>query len=101
MFSYDTAENLRLISIPNDADDTVNTVKTDSRESNIEKMIKDHSEIFQSIGKVKDVLVDLNIDETVKPVPQPHRRIPFNVRPLLEKELQLLEEEDIIEKVEK
>ena len=100
MLSYDTAENLRLISIPNAADDTLNTIKTDSREADIEKIIKDYSEIFQGIGKMKNVCVDLNIDESVKPVAQPHRRIPFNARPLLEKELQTLEEQDIIEKVE-
>ena len=34
---------------------------------------------------MKNVCVDLNIDESVKPVAQPHRRIPFNFRPLLEK----------------
>ena len=50
---------------------------------------------------MKNVCVDLNIDQSVKPVAQPHCRIPFNVRPLLEKELQTLEEQDIIEKVEK
>ena len=56
LFSYDAAENLRLNSIPNAADGTVNTIRTDSREADIEKIIKDYSEIFQGIGKMKDVL---------------------------------------------
>ena len=101
LLSYDKAENLKLISIFNTVDDTVNTIKTDNKEAETEKIIKDYPEVFQVIGKMKNVCVDLNIDESVKPVAQPHRRIPFNVRPLLEKELQTLEEQDVIEKVEK
>ena len=101
LLSYDTAENLRLISILNDADDTVNTIKTDSREADIEKIIKDYLEIFHGVGKMKNVCVDLNIDESGKPVAQSHHKIPLNVRPLLQKELQMLEQQDIIEKVEK
>lgn len=41
----------------------------------------------------------LHIDDTVKPVVQLHRRIPFHVRKQTEKELQRLLDLDIIERV--
>ena len=46
-------------------------------------------------GKV----VKLHIDSGVQPKQQPHRRIPFHVRKDVEKELERLEQLDIIEKV--
>jgi hypothetical protein len=51
------------------------------------------------MGKIKDQIITLHVDETVTPVSQKHRRIPFHVRKDVEKELQRLEEQDIIEKV--
>ena len=41
----------------------------------------------------------LHIDESIKPTAQPHRRIPFHMRKKVEKELQRLEDCDVIEKV--
>ena len=114
LMSYQTAVNLRSIHIPGAADDIVNVVEMDSKqhkgksidphnvqETYKEMIIKKHEEVFQGIGKMKDVVVDLHVDESVEPIAQPHRKIPFSIRPLLEKELQKLEEQDIIEKVEK
>ena len=42
----------------------------------------------------------LHIDETVTPVAQSARRIPFHLRKKVSTELKKLEEQDIIEKVE-
>ena len=42
----------------------------------------------------------MHIDESVRPVIQPHRRIPFHLRQKVEKELANMEAMDIIEKVE-
>ena len=50
---------------------------------------------------MKGVQVDLHVDPVIWPVAQPHRRIPFSVRPKLEVELQKLMADDIIEKVDK
>lgn len=49
---------------------------------------------------MEGVQVDLHVDRTVTPVPQPHRRIPFSIRPKLEAELERLIRDDVIEKVE-
>ena len=49
---------------------------------------------------MEGVKVDLHVDPAVTPVAQPHRRVPFSVRPKLEAELEKLLEDDVIEKVE-
>ena len=59
-----------------------------------------YSEVFKGIGKLKDVKVKIHTDESVKPVIQPHRRIPFHIRKQVEAELDRLEKLDIIEKVD-
>ena len=43
----------------------------------------------------------LQANPTITPVAQAHRRIPFSVRPKLEAELEKLEADDVIERVEK
>ena len=56
-------------------------------------------ELFHGVGKLKNRQVNLHIDKTIQPVAQPHRRIPFDVCKLVEKKLEALEKEDIIETV--
>ena len=64
---------------------------------NIEKKFPN---LFNGIGKLKDVEVPLHIDTTVKPVAQRARRIPFHIRKKVDKELSSLEQQGIIEKVD-
>ncbi|VDI15600.1 Hypothetical predicted protein, partial [Mytilus galloprovincialis] len=59
-----------------------------------------YSDVFNGIGKLKDEKVKIHIDGSVKPVIQPHRRIPFHIRKQVEAELEKLEKQDIIEKVD-
>ena len=54
--------------------------------------------MFQGVGKLKNRQVNLHIDKTIQPIAQPHRRIPFHVRKLVEKKLEALEKANIIEK---
>ena len=62
--------------------------------------IKEFSDVFRpEIGKLQGVQIKLYINETVKPVKQTHRRIPFHVRRQVEAELQRLQDQDIIEEV--
>ena len=85
---YKTAQDLDLIKIE------ANNVTHSSQ------ILDEFEDRFRGIGKLKDFQVELHIDKTVQPVPQSHRRIPFHIRKNVEKELQYLEENDIIEKVE-
>ena len=50
-----------------------------------QKLINEYSELFEGIGKLKDKDIKLHIDESVPPVAQPHRRIPFHMRENVEK----------------
>ena len=52
------------------------------------------------IGKLKNYQVKLHIDNSVKPVAQGHRRVPFHLRKKVEQELEKLETQDIIERVD-
>ncbi|XP_062556732.1 uncharacterized protein K02A2.6-like [Armigeres subalbatus] len=49
--------------------------------------------------KIKGVVAEISIDETVQPVQQPYRRAPFALEELIEKKLTYLLEQDIIERV--
>lgn len=51
------------------------------------------------IGKIKNVLIKLHIDPSIKPVIRPHCRIPFNLRKAVERQLKNLLNQDIIELV--
>ncbi|XP_072018807.1 uncharacterized protein [Amphiura filiformis] len=54
---------------------------------------------FEGIGKLKGTQAKLHIDDSVVPVAQPHRRIPFHTRKKVEAEVKKLQDLDIIEPV--
>ena len=65
-----------------------------------EQILSEYADRFEGIGKVKDVQVKIHVEESVAPVAQQHRRIPFHMRKKAEDELKRLEDLDIIERVE-
>ena len=60
-------------------------------------IIQQFPEVTKGIGKLKDVLVKVHIDETVPPVAQTNRRTPFHLREKIEDKLKELQDNDIIE----
>lgn len=58
-----------------------------------------YPEVFRGVGKLKTKQVKLHIDPEVRPVAQPLRRIPFNLREAVEATIKELMESDIIEEV--
>ncbi len=54
---------------------------------------------FEGIGKLTGAYCKLHIDDNIQPVTQPHRRIPFHLRPKVKAELERLQALDIIEPV--
>lgn len=56
---------------------------------------------FNTFPKIKGVLLEIPIDETAQPVQQPYRRAPIAMEGLIEKRLQVLLDQDIIERVTK
>ncbi len=91
LMSKQTAMELELLAITNHVGKKPQT--------KVENIIQQHPKLFNGMGKIQDVEVKLHIDETMKPVAQPHRRISFNIRKKVEAELERLEKLDIIEKI--
>ena len=65
----------------------------------IQKIIDKYATVFVGEGKLNTQQVGLHIDENIKPVVQPQRRIPYHIRNDISKALQKLVVEDMIEKV--
>ena len=63
-------------------------------------LVQNYSKLFEVIGKLKNAEVTLHIDESVPPIAQATRRIPFYIKKVVAKERINLEEQEIIEKVE-
>ena len=59
-----------------------------------------YPQVFKGVGKLKDREVQLHIDPNVKPVAQPLRRTPFNLRAKVEDKVKELIDMDIIEPVD-
>ena len=66
----------------------------------VDHLVSEYDDLFQGLGKLRNFNVKLHIDDTVKPIAQPHRRIPFHVRKQLEQELKRDEELGVIERIE-
>ena len=63
-------------------------------------ILTEYPECFDGVGKLKSFKAKFYINEDVRPVAQPVRRIPYNLRGAVEEELEKLLKADIIEKVE-
>ena len=63
-------------------------------------MIEEYDDLFHGLGKLKNYQIKLHIDESVPPVAQPHRRVPFHVRKQLEEQLRRDEDLGVIERIE-
>ncbi|KAJ8411636.1 hypothetical protein AAFF_G00164440 [Aldrovandia affinis] len=59
-----------------------------------------YPKLFQGVGKLNSKQVSLHINPEVKPVAQPLRRIPFNLRGAVEAKIKQLLDMDIIEPVD-
>ena len=91
LLGFQTAESFGLVVITN--------AGRTGPETFTSKLLEEYADLFQGIGKMEGVQVDLHVDCTVTPVAQPHRRISFSPRLKLEAELEKLIGDDIIEKV--
>jgi hypothetical protein len=95
LLSYNTASELDLVKVD------VNAVRSAEQDDiTVEKLEAKYPQLFCGVGKLKNHEVELHIDPTVKPVAQPHRRIPFHLRKQVEEELKSLLDQDIIEHAE-
>ncbi|KAK3743001.1 hypothetical protein QZH41_007219 [Actinostola sp. cb2023] len=65
-----------------------------------QSIFDDFKECLEGVGKLKDFKAKLHVDETVKPVAQKQRPVPFGLREKVEMKLDELVNADIIEPVE-
>ena len=60
-------------------------------------IVKNFADVFSGRGKLKNVQFKLHVNKDVKPVAQPVRRLHFGLRDKVDKKLDELLKEDIIE----
>ena len=89
LIGYETAIDLGQLHIIN----SVSTPKVDN-------IIKDYKDCFEGLGKMQGKSAKLHVNDSVKPLAQKYRRLPFHIRDQVEAELKSLEELDIIERAE-
>jgi hypothetical protein len=105
LMSYPTSMSLGIININCDQD--INTINKASdnglfeKPLNIEQLATLFPKLFSDkIGCIKNAKIKLEIDESVKPVKQQQRPVPFHLRDAVERELLKQVEQDIIERVD-
>ena len=94
LLSWKTSQKLKLIQIAHSVSDPESNDTTQS------EILDEFPEVVSGMGACKGKPVRIHVDPSVKPVAQPHRRIPFPVRKKVEEKLLELEKVDIIEKAE-
>ena len=93
LLSWSTSQKLRLIT-------TTTPLKSVNTNGGVDSLVAEYSDLFVGLGKLKGYQVKLHIDDSVTPVAQPHRRIPFHVRKQLEEQLEKDEQQGVIERVD-
>ena len=58
---------------------------TAPEQGRVSALLEQYADVFEGVGHLKGFEQKLHIDATVPPVAQHYRRIPFNLRPPLEK----------------
>ncbi|XP_062372040.1 uncharacterized protein K02A2.6-like [Sardina pilchardus] len=67
----------------------------------LEKMLERHSEVFkEGLGQLKGVTAKINVDREAQPRFCKPRPVPYAVKPLVEREIQRLQDNKIIEPVQ-
>lgn len=91
ILSKDTSIALGLLKVH----ESVNQVSC----SSVQGIINQFPEVFEGLGRMKGVKLKLDVDETVKPKIQPHRREPYHKKVMLGAEVDKLLDLGIIEGV--
>ncbi|KAI8506116.1 hypothetical protein Bbelb_164690 [Branchiostoma belcheri] len=95
LLSKETAEKLGVLRVGPVQTGQVNNLQEGLTAEEREK----YKDAFTGVGLLKEREVTLHIDETVRPIAQPLRRVPYGLRDKVDKKLDELLEMDIIEVV--
>ena len=93
-----TAQDLSLITLH------INHIHQDTKQKsitdeNIRKVFQELPTVSEGVGKLKAKQIDLVTDQDTQPVALQQRKIPFHLREKVEKQLEQLQRQDIIELV--
>jgi len=66
----------------------------------VDNSIQDYKDCFEGLAKIKGKTAKLHVNDSVKPLAQKYRRLPFHIRDQVEAELKNLDELDIIGRAE-
>ena len=89
LLSWKMSQRLKLIRVATTVEGTT-----------IPELLHKFFEVTTGMGEYKGEPVKIHIVESIKPVAQPHRRIPFHVRKQVEEKLDQLQKDNIIERAE-
>ncbi|XP_062610673.1 uncharacterized protein K02A2.6-like [Saccostrea cucullata] len=92
LISKTTAEQLKLIKLEQ------HFIQEITKEAST--IVQEYSDLFVGLGKLKKFQLKLHVDNTVRPVAQPLRRLPYHMREAVGNKIDELENLDVIEKVE-
>ena len=70
-----------------------------SEDSTVDNVMSQYPGVASGVGRLKNVAVKLNIDQSTTPAARKNSRVPFQLRHKVEKEIQKFEQQDVIEKV--
>ena len=96
LLGKETAEKLNVLRVGPPDSPKVYSVTNEDCDKDI---LMDFEDVFSRVGKLKDFQMKLHIKDDNKPVAQPVRRLSFGLRGKLDKKLDELLAEDIIEEV--
>ena len=108
ILSTETAQELGLVSLhlnqinkntTSTSSEPPSQLKPHTNDKKLQHILDKHAPVFSGLGKLRNKQVELGIDETVSPVAQPQRRIPFHLRQKVENEMKKLGHDDINEKI--
>ena len=74
----------------------VNMIELEDKQG-IQNVLTSYPHTFQGIGKLKDYQVKLHLDHNLKPIAEPPRRIPYNLKSRVDESLANMLESDVIE----
>ena len=101
ILSKQTALDLNLIQFNFGVSEIKANIKDDVQVKYDKELRSLYSDVFQNkIGKLKNFKMKFQVDETIEPVQDKFRHTPFNLRDKIERELNEIVENDIIERVE-
>ena len=97
LISSDTAQEFRLVSFhlnqinnnkPSSNPALPPNLTPTTNDKNLQHILNNHATVFSGLGKLRNKQIELAIDDTVPPVGEPQRRIPFHPRKKVESKIE-------------